>query len=305
MLEHTPQQDTTHTTPVVRPDVVLEAPATLSAQREAQVAAYLDHLCTRAIADQPHRSPAELRMELELRLEELTAAHRELSSDQDAATVAALQQLRREVAVQTASVGAQNVRTQKRMGLFRKFPWLRPMLLPLSLFSLFYGADATRFAWQVWTHLFSTDDAAFYRFELLLVPALVGLFTGLILRKNAGQAILRSLALLAVWAILFPGFLYGLEIMGVNISLPSWTPISLVSGVTGATFWTALGYGGAQLGSRLRRGFVQLTRQRQVRMQAKRHGRRAHLKRDLSAAAPALGQPTGASSRRLWRPRHA
>ena len=249
----------------------------LTAARRSQVEACLDHLCSRASGDAPQRVRNELRGEMENGLDRLVAAHQELGSSLDAATVAALQQLRLAYAVPTT---AQH--TQVRTKALHRHPELRDALLPLGLFSTFYLADMTHVAWNLWAHAnglivnsagqVAADatmglsdgpgETAYYRFELLVVPLLVGLITGLALRQRAGRAVLTSLKLLAALAILLPGFVMGLayyaELWPHKLSVDwLWNPLP---GIVGVTFWTALGYTGALAGSWLRRCGVKLER---------------------------------------------
>jgi hypothetical protein len=272
MLEHTSEQNMT---PSVRPTIIDPPRQTLSAERQAQIEACLEHLCARAAADNPQQARHDLRAEMQARLETLIAAHQELDSDLDAAAVAALEQLRREYHT-TAAV--RKVKT--RSSLWQRYPHLRPTLLPFSMFSLFYIGDMTRMTWRIWAHLFGIPiddngnfvgnanprpenynvcDAVFYRFELIVVPLLVGLITGILLRQRGGRATLTALALLAAVSILLPGFLYGLAIMG-NGSSP--LVLSFQPGAVGATYWVALGYLGARIGDRLSRRGVRLIRAR-------------------------------------------
>jgi hypothetical protein len=274
MLEQILIQDAT---PTVRPVCADSAPA-LSIARQAQVDACLEHLCARAGGAMPQRARQELRDEMQTALQQLIAAHQELGSDLDTATVAALQQLRLAYA---APVTVQHAKV--RTNLLHRFPGLRAAMLPLSLFSAFYIADATHFAWNVWAHITGligtgpgqiADDAymgltdgpavtAFYRFELLVIPLLVGLIAGVVLRQRAGRAVLTSLALLTVVAILLPGFVMGLSYAGLwplPINLPQGLIPSPAPGLSGVTFWATLGYAGAQIGNRLRRHSAVLVR---------------------------------------------
>ncbi len=267
MLE---QISTENVTAPIRPAVSAPEVPTLSTERQAQVTACLDHLAARAVAAEPLYNPQELRAEMQAALEQLTAAHREIGSDLDAATVAALQQLRRMYAMPVATQHAQNLTV--RTTLRHRAVNLRPALLPLALFSGFYYADASQLAWKIWAHVTNligtgpgqvAADAylglretaaveAFYRFELFAAPLLVGLVTGLILKRKADRAVLTSLAMLAVVAILVPGFFVGLNYAGLrsDYNLPIPSPIPAIAG---APFWAMLGYAGAQVGSWLSR----------------------------------------------------
>ena len=88
----------------------------------------------------------------------------------------ALRELHRDYvnATQSLKTVVQNNGTQKRASFMAA-------LLPLCLFSSFYVADATEFAWRVWSHVVGQSMLTFYRFELFVVPLLVGLTTGLLL----------------------------------------------------------------------------------------------------------------------------
>jgi len=274
MLEQTLIQDAI---PTVRPACADSAPA-LSVARQAQVEACLEHLCSRAAGGMHQRARLELRAEMETALEQLIVAHQELGSDLDTATVAALQQLR---FAYTTPITAKHARVRTK--LMHVSSDMRAALLPLSLFSMVYLADAAHFTWYVWAHITGLVGAgpgqvangaamalndgpavtAFYRFELFVVPLLVGLIAGLALRRRAGRAVVSSLALLAVVAILLPGFVMGLSYAGLwpqTLNLPQGLIPSPAPGLAGVTFWTFLGYVGAQVGSRLSRSGARMAR---------------------------------------------
>jgi hypothetical protein len=269
MLKHTssiaPDAMQSSTLPAAMPGSV-----ELSMAREAQLEASLDHLCDSRVGAAPNVNRQEVRAHMRVELDALIAAHQELGSGWEEATSAALRNLRASYAL------SDNAQTQTaHLAHSRKYSARPATLLALGLFSTFYVADATKFAWNAWSHMFgdgaiiganadastsqhNLSEIAFYRFELLVVPLLVGLATGLLVRHRAGRGIWNALALLAIPAILVPGFFLGLGYIGLPDNLPflNWIPSGWIPSpfpaVAGVTFWVLLGSAGAYIGQSLR-----------------------------------------------------
>lgn len=231
---------------------------------QAEIKDYLDGLCAPLIGTIPYAARQQRRAAMRAELDTLIAAHQELGSPLEEAVTAAIRQHSASHSVTGKRLGETALPSRGRT------PSARPAtLLALGLFSAFYAADATQLAWRVWSRLFGIGGdgmmkvtngdsttmlptaglTAFYRFELFVVPLLVGLVTGLLVRHRAGRGVVNALALLAIPALLLPGLTLALSYAGFIMDplLGGWIP-SPLPGITGVTPWVVLGYAGAQLG---------------------------------------------------------
>jgi hypothetical protein len=242
--------------------------------REARIEDCLDRCYAHLIGLMPYRARQARRAAWREELAQLIAVHQEIDGDSENALEAALHQFERTHAAPQlqaqVKVSVRSVETRR--------PSSRPAtLIALTLFGVPYVADATRLAWRAWAHLFhlnattivATDaDTLFYRFELLVIPVVAGLLTGLLARHRATRGVLNAIALLAIPAILLPGFEMGLVYAGLGNWMPEWLGRCIPSGgagFCGVTFWTALGVAGAQAGSWLRRkGIARFARGRRM-----------------------------------------
>jgi hypothetical protein len=265
MLEHTPSTSETLLTPSA-PPISAHAPPLAQTAHEARIETHLDSLCVPFLPAVPPAARHEVREAMRSKLEALIVAHQELGSDLGTATREAVRQLSTPTSVATGRSRRTRLSTWKHNASA-----CVPTLLSLGLFSLFYVTYHTDFAWHLWSGLFKIVDdgmitithgdstvmeqgaglTAFYRFELFIVPLLVGLITGLLFRHRAVRGVLNAVLLLAIPALLLPGAFIGLGYAGLdnlpNWTYPQWLP-SPVPGLAGAAFWTILGYTGAQAG---------------------------------------------------------
>src|SRR5262249_50846480 len=144
------------------------------------------------------------RTELRDHIYAVVQAHMELGSPPEEAVSAALRHIG---GLETT------VRAVSRQQTRRKPSARWATLLATLLFGLPWLADNTRFAarlWETWVRPFDSPSeaiskasaAAFYRFELFIVPLLAGLLVGLLARHRAVRGVLNGLALLTIPAIL-------------------------------------------------------------------------------------------------------
>jgi len=161
----------------------------------------------------------------------------------------------------------------------RRFFWTPPLLpdavaattIAVPLFALGWWADNSKNAIDLWGRLFqedrwkplasallhmvrSSEDAGFYRFELFVIPTLIGVLTGLGTRRNAARGVLNALALLAIPALLLPGMASASQFAGIipdHISL-RWLP-NIKPAVNGIAIWGLLGAGAAHTAQWLKR----------------------------------------------------
>ena len=277
------EEDSTVQSPAVLDIAVATAGA-------ADVDVWLDALCAAMLPFRPGRSAEELRDELQNRLDALAAAYRELGGEHNEAANTAYRQLQKEcinsrqqpiineqssgrterAGRRTRSAQATNTRTGSKLISASSF-LTRATLLPLGMFSLFYAADVSGLSWRVWMQVFgsavqdnfaavqtgamtlaNTNEYAFYRFELFVVPLVVGLTVGLLQRRKAFKSVFGALALLAIPAILLPGLIMGLSFAGMHDGIMTSFIPSAGPGVCGVGFWLCLGLAGAAAGSWLR-----------------------------------------------------
>lgn len=236
------------------PDYALNPPANPAAL-EARIEDYLDHVCAPLVGVAPYAMRQEMRAEMRTHLDSLIAAHCELGSASEEAVTAALRQFG-----DAGAVARNWTRECARSATETTAPQsARPATLAaLGLFGLPYLADATHIAWSAWSK-FSADEAAFYRFELVAVPLLAGLLTGLLARHRAARGTLNALALLAIPAMVIPGFLLSLVYAGLVDKFPfeQWIP-NPIPATVGLTYWVSLGCAGAKAGNWLRQRTARL-----------------------------------------------
>jgi hypothetical protein len=136
--------------------------------------------------------------------------------------------------------------------------------------------------------------AAFYRFELLVLPIICGLAVGLLAKARPVRGSLNALALLAIPAIAWGGVAYALsyaDLFGAN-QWPEWTKMLFpnpLPAVAGVAFWAGLGSLSAVAGGWLRRRMPHAMRDaRNLRRQSSRRlkQRPAVRKQDMSVCAP-------------------
>lgn len=149
----------------------------------------------------------------------------------------------------------------------------RDTLLAFVLMALPWLADNTKLAWRYWSAAFHLSasggpvaDAAFYRFELLAIPALCGLLIGFLARTSAPRAVFRGLMWLTIPALFVPGSLYVATLLAPGASLNSQPPAWLDHlqnlipnphpATFGAAYWAMIGCCAAWLGQRIRMGLI-------------------------------------------------
>jgi len=236
------------------------------ADLDAQIEDYLDSVVARLVPSVPYDERRTRRESMRARIRQTIAAHIELGSTREESIVLALAQIQREESIPSSAVRAvSHSRTHERSAQ-------TATVIALGFFGLFYLLDQTRVSGHLWNHWFGPLYAAdgttvlknqavtnFYRFELIVLPLICGLSTGLLSRARSVRGTLNALAILALPAILWGGLAYGLsyaDLLWAN-QWPEWVkncfpnPVPAVSGIA---FWSALGALSAGAGGWLRRG---------------------------------------------------
>ena len=237
--------------------VAVLASASLSAvseaPRDAHIEDFLDRVFARLVAVLPYEERLARRDAMRAQIEQSIAAHMELGSARHEALSLTLAQVQREQAVASQAV-QQHVHSPVAKRQYSDRP---ATITALGIFGLFYLLDQTRAAWYLWLKSgaeYSTNS--FYRFELLVLPLLCGLAVGLLAKHRPARGTLNALLLMAIPAIAWGGFGWGLTYAGLLPNdLPEWlkyvfpNPIPAVCGI-GA--WAVLGGLSAGAGGWLR-----------------------------------------------------
>jgi hypothetical protein len=246
MIEHSEQQEPLETgyrridEPPGEEQSIERRPATF----QHQIESYLDKACALA----GNASPL-YRQELRSKLEATIAAHRELGSQPYEAIALAISESQAE---RLAERSANAVKSQPRRR--EEASDRRATMLAFGMFGLPYVAEVTELSHRVASAIGMTETTL-YASELLVVPFVSGLVTGMLIRRRAVFATLTAIAILAIPAVIWPGILVGLGYAGI---LDHYSPIfghmvpNPMAGYSGFGLWLIMGGAGAWVGSRAR-----------------------------------------------------
>ena len=226
--------------------------AVSEAPRDAHIEDFLDRVFARLVAVLPYEERLARRDAMRAQIEQSIAAHIELGCARHEAIALTLAQIQREQAVASQAV-QQHVQTPAAKRQYSDRP---ATITALGIFGLFYLLDQTRAAWYLWLKSGGQYTSSFYRFELLVLPIICGLAVGLLAKHRPARGTLNALMLLAIPAIAWGGFGWGLSYAGLLPNdAPEWlkfifpNPIPAVCGI-GA--WAVLGGLSAGAGGWLR-----------------------------------------------------
>jgi len=260
--EHSPDEQVSRQTPLYTS--IDSAQPAANRQHDPRIEDFLDRVFARLVPVMPREEREARREAMRTRIHQSAAAHMELGSTENEALELTLAQVQRENAVAGLAVH-QVLRTQTRQASART-----ATIIALGFFGVFYLLDQTRAAGHLWNHWFGPlygDDgvnvlrnqavANFYRFELIVLPIISGLATGLLSRVRPVRGTVNALALLALPAIVLGGIDYGLDFAGLwDNAWPMWIKNSFpnpIPAVSGIGFWLILGSLSACVGGWIRR----------------------------------------------------
>lgn len=223
MLQHLPSNEPGYQMGAINTGT---ADTGLDARSSAHIEDFLDRVFARVVSVVPYEEHCSRREAMRARIEQYCQAHLELGSSYSEAVVLALSQIEREQAV------AAHARTQVQLTRTAPPSARTSTLIALGFVGFFYVLDQSQTAGHLWDHwiarLYDNSAAAggavssFYRFELLALPLICGLATGLLSRARPVRGFLNALTLLAIPTIVWAGIPYGLMYAGIGLDGPGW-----------------------------------------------------------------------------------